>query len=118
MITIFQLGLWALIALLFLLILLVFAGAAFGHYSLQRAISVAANAPCPKCGSIVGRIAVLSGRERYAQKIQDMLKQHPGVKFRQIAEWEVDCPHCGFRRFYYPGSKKFETTSIFTSRVL
>jgi hypothetical protein len=44
-----------------------------------------------------------------------MMKQNPGMKFRLVAEWEIECPHCGFRLYFYPDGNKIETTSKFAN---
>ena len=114
---ILQFGLWTLVALPVLLILVVLAAAVYAQSSFKRSISLAALAPCPKCGKPLGRAAVLAGKERYSQKIQEMMKKHSGVKFRLVAEWEIECPHCGFRLYFYPSRNQIVATSIFADKA-
>jgi hypothetical protein len=98
--------LWALAALPILLIILVLAAVAYGQYSLWRSIRFASAALCPKCGETIGRAAVLAAKERYREDIQERMKRHPGVKFRLIAKWKVECPACSFSFFFYPAVNK------------
>ena len=106
--------LWVLIAIPGLFILLVLAAWASGAYSLRRSIRIASASPCPECGKTIGRASVLAGKDRFSDKIRDMWKQHPGIKFRIIAEWEIECPHCGRRFFFYPDTIRIERASIFS----
>jgi hypothetical protein len=116
MLIFFQVVLWSLLAIPFLLLLLVLAAAVIGQYSLRRSIKTASTSVCPKCGSIVGRYAVLIAKEAYAQKVREIMQQHPGVKFRHIAEWQIECPRCKFKFYFYPIRNKFETVSIFANQ--
>jgi hypothetical protein len=111
--TALQILLWGLIALPIILVGLVLAAATFGYCSLQKTISFAAKSACPKCGAILGKEEVLAAKERYAKKVEEMRKQNPGVMFRLVAEWEIECSQCGIKLYFYPDRKKFETVSIF-----
>jgi ribosomal protein S27AE len=111
--TTIQILLWGLIALPLLLIALVLGAATFGYYSLRKTIAFAAKSPCPKCGAIIGQAEVLAAKERYAKRVQEMRKQNPGVMFRLVAEWEIECSKCGSKFYFYPNGLKFETASVF-----
>ena len=116
MLSLFQFLLWGLVALPFLLLLLALVAAAFGQYAVWKAINIASSSPCPKCGKVVGRSSVLAAKAAYSKKGQEMMQQHPGVKFMQVAEWQVQCPQCGFTFYFYPSSNKLETVSIFANQ--
>ncbi len=118
MLSFFQLVLSFLVAIPFLLLLLVLGAVVMGQYSLRRSIKKASISAFTKCESMIGRNAVLAAREAYAQKVHEMMPQHPGVKFRQIAEWQIECPRCSFRFYFYPGSNKFEPMSIFANQLV
>jgi len=112
----FQVVLWSLVAIPFLLLLLVLGAAVVGQCSLRLSIRMASTSPCPKCGGIVGRDAVLAARKAYSEKVREMMQQHTGVMFRQVAEWQIECPRCSFRVYFYPSSNKLETVSIFANQ--
>jgi len=112
----FQVVIWGLGAIPLILLLVVLAAAVVGQYSLRKSIQTASTSPCPKCGRTVGREAVFVAKEAYAQKVREMMHQHPGVKFRQVAEWQVQCPQCGFTFYFYPSSNKLEAVSIFANQ--
>ena len=116
MLSLFQFLLWGLVAIPFVLLLVVVAAAAFGQYGLRKAIKTASTSPCPKCGSIVGRDAILAAKAAYGQKLREMIRHHPGLKFRKVAEWQIQCPKCGFQFYFYPSSNRLETVSIFAGR--
>ncbi len=105
-------ALWVVIALPFLLLLLVITIAAYGQYSLQRSIELASATACPKCGRAVGRAVVFAGKDRCFQKLAVKLQQNPRAMFSLVVEWEIACPHCGFRHYFYPDENKIETQSI------
>jgi hypothetical protein len=107
-----------LVALIFLPIILVLASATYGWHLHQASIKFAATSPCPKCGRNVGIEAVNAGITRSAQRGQELRKQHPGKIFKLVAEWEIECPHCGFRFYFYPSGNKIETTSILANKPL
>jgi hypothetical protein len=88
MLTTLQVILWFLAVLPILLILLVLVAATCGHCSLVQTIRIAANAACPNCGKAVGRVAIIEGKDREAQRVGEVRKQHPGVKFMIVAEWD------------------------------
>src|ERR1700733_7757557 len=111
--TTIQILLWGLVALPFLLLLLVLAAIGYGQYSFQKTIKFAANSLCPKCGAVIGKAAILAGRGGFSKKVAAMMKERPGVKFRIVAEWEMDCPQCGMKFYFYSAERKFETTSRF-----
>jgi len=80
-------ALWILAALAALSILLVGTAVALGQYLLCRSLRIAAARLCPKCGNPIGRGAV-------------------------VAEWEIECPQCGLRFYFYPGKNRIETASV------
>jgi hypothetical protein len=41
-----------------------------------------------------------------------MRKAHPGIKFRIIAEWEVECPKCGCKLYFHPTSRRMAKESM------
>jgi hypothetical protein len=113
MLSVFKFGLWALIALPFLLAILVLTTAVLGIITRRRLIKFAGNIPCPKCSKVVGRAAALAAQEQFCQKVQEMHQQNPGVMFRMVVEWEIVCPNCGSKFYFYPNTKTIETQSRF-----
>jgi hypothetical protein len=109
----FQIILWGLVALPVLVAVVVLIGFSYGQYSLRQSIRFASSSPCPNCRRVVGRAAVLAAKDRYSQKVQEMQAQHPGVKFRLRAEWEIQCPHCGSTFYFTPDGSRITTTSSF-----
>jgi predicted RNA-binding Zn-ribbon protein involved in translation (DUF1610 family) len=107
-----HIGLWALIALPFVVMLLVLVAVGVGRFSLRQTMKFAENIPCPECGKIVGRAAVLAAKDRFLQKLQETRKQNPGVLLRIVAEWEIECPNCGCRFSFYPDTKKIGTSVV------
>lgn len=105
-------ALYILIALPFLFILLVVLAAVYAGLALRHSIRVASKSPCPKCGAVLGRAAVLAGQERWKQKLQDLSQKHPGVRFRVLAEWEIVCPACGLQVYFCPETHKLTVESI------
>ena len=107
-----QVVLWLLAALPFALLVFALAAATVGWRGPQRSIKIGSGSPCPKCQKAVGRTAVLEAKERYSKKVQELRKAHPGVKLRLVAEWEIQCPHCGCKFYFYPEGNRIETESI------
>jgi len=105
-------ALWVLVAVPFVLLLLVVLAAGYGAYALRRTIEMAASKSCPNCGRPIGRPAVLAGKERFSEKMAELRKQHPGVKFKIVAEWEIHCPQCAAIFYFYPESGRIETESL------
>jgi len=108
-----QILLWGLIVLPVLLLALVLAAAAYGQISYCKVISFAAAGKCAKCGTVFGRASVLAAIEQDRKRMEELRKQHPNVIFRTISEWEIQCPQCGLKIYFYPDRKRFETNPIF-----
>ena len=112
MIPFLQAVLWVLVALPFALLALVFIAAAIGRRSLERSIRFASTSPCPKCGKAVGRAAVLAAKDRFSKSSQQLRKARPGVKYLTISEWEIECPHCSSKFYFYPAGDRIEALSV------
>jgi hypothetical protein len=112
--TFLQVTLWILVGVPFVVLALVLTGAAIGWRGHQRSIAIASTSPCPNCGKAVGRPAVLAAKDRFSKIIQERMKAHPGVKYRIVAEWEIECPHCGCKFYFYPEGNRIETVSTST----
>jgi len=117
MLTLAEIVLWTLVAIPSLLVLLVLVAAMFGAYSFRRSITFASLSTCPKCGKVIGRSPVLAAKDAFGKKMDAMRNQHPGLKLRIVAEWEISCPRCGAIIYFYPGSNKIETQSRFAKSV-
>ena len=117
MLTLAQIVLWTLVSIPLLLVLLVLVAAMFGAYSFRQSIRFASLSACPRCGKVLGRSAVLAAKDAFSKKMDEMRKQHPGLKLRIVAEWEISCPSCGSIIYFYPGSNKSETQSRFAKSV-
>src|SRR4029077_4448145 len=94
MLTAAQILLWILVAIPFLISAVVIVGVTYGAFSLRRSIHLASLTLCPECGTVVGRAAVLAGKEAFAKQMEEAQKEHPNIKFRTIAEWAICCPRC------------------------
>jgi hypothetical protein len=93
-------------------ILLTIAAVAAGEYLLRRSIRVAAAALCPGCRKPLGRWVVIAAKRRYARKVREMVAKRPEMKFKIAAEWEIECPRCRYRFYFYPGKNRIETKSL------
>lgn len=112
-----QILLWMLVAIPFLILLAILAGVAYGAYSVRRSIQVASLTPCPKCGTVIGKDAVLAAKAASSRKMAEARKLHPNIKFRTIADWQISCPHCGATFYFYPVSNTMEMNSRFAQRT-
>jgi predicted RNA-binding Zn-ribbon protein involved in translation (DUF1610 family) len=108
--TFLQIVIWIIVALPFLIIALALVGATIGHFSLQKSIRIAANSPCPNCGEVIGREAVLAAFERKAQAVHDVMKLY--LRPRVRPEWIIECPHCGVTLLFHADENRFEVPSI------
>jgi predicted RNA-binding Zn-ribbon protein involved in translation (DUF1610 family) len=107
--TLLQVILWALVALPFLLVALALVGATCGHFSLQKSIKAAANHPCPRCGELIGREAVLAAIDRKAQEVSNIMKQYLRPRVRPV--WSIVCPHCGAALLFHLNENRLEGPS-------
>jgi hypothetical protein len=113
MLNVLQILLWVLVGIPFLLILLVFAAAMYGAYAHRCSIKIASMTACPNCGKVVGHSPVMAAIKRLEDKYAELRKQHPGVKFRIVAELEIHCPNCTAIFYFYPDGNKIERHSRF-----
>jgi predicted RNA-binding Zn-ribbon protein involved in translation (DUF1610 family) len=104
--TFLQILFWILVALPLLIMALALVGATLGHFSLQKSIRIAAHSPCPNCGEVIGREAVLAAFGRKAQAVHDVIKLY--LRPRVRPEWSIECPHCGVILQFHPNENRFE----------
>ncbi len=101
--------LWLALIVPVLIVALALTGAGYGAYSLRKSIIYAAEAPCPRCGEVIGREAVMLAKQEFAEKIRRLREENPGVRFRIVAEWEIRCSSCGGTVFFSPQNNRIET---------
>ena len=112
MLTFLEIILWLLAGLPVLLVLVMLVAGCFGEYSHRRMLGRLAQTLCPRCGQSLGRAAIMPGQERWALRMKETRKKHPGVKLLTVAEREIECPSCGCRLYFYPSSEVLETESL------
>jgi predicted RNA-binding Zn-ribbon protein involved in translation (DUF1610 family) len=120
MLAFFEIVLWIFIALplLLLVLFLVVAiiGAIYGPIASRANMEFAFTLPCPSCGKVIGKEAVLATQALCATRVQQWIKENPGLRCmiwrRWIARWEIRCPHCGYEFYFSPSSRKIEVIVV------
>jgi hypothetical protein len=108
---------WLILAIPALIIVVVVVGATLGAISLRRSIKAASQSRCPRCGLELGLDAILAGRERFLESIAEWRKQHPGLRARFLAEWEIRCFHCSALSYFYPESNTIKAEPLHRAAV-
>jgi hypothetical protein len=99
-------------------VLLLTLAALDAHFSIQRSIRIASKAHCPRCGSLLGRTAVLAGKDRYWSSVSEWVKQNPGLRYRLAdPEWEIVCPTCGVTLAFSPVTNRTSETARLTQKL-
>lgn len=95
---------YAVLALVAALVLLLLVAGIWGGISLWRSIRIAAKARCPHCNTPFGKRAVHDARKRYAAEVEELLQKRPGVRIRRVVRWSLVCENCGKRSLFWPSS--------------
>jgi uncharacterized protein involved in cysteine biosynthesis len=112
MLVFLEIVLWILMALPLLLLVLFLIGAIYGPIASRANMAFAFNLPCPSCGKVIGKEAVLAAQALCAKRVQQWIKENPRLRYmiwrRCIAGWEIRCPHCGHEFYFFPSTRKIE----------
>lgn len=104
--------LWVAIAIPFLFVGIVLVAVLLACVSMRKTVAFAAQTRCPACKTSVGRDAVLTAKAANESRLKQMMKEHPGVRFRVVAEWEIRCPQCGRTFIFIPSDRTIQQKAV------
>jgi hypothetical protein len=73
----------------------------------RRLRRVAASFSCQNCGRSLGAEGVALADQEWARQVRELMRQHPGVRFRLLRTVDAICGGCGARYTFSKSGRTF-----------